>query len=247
MKKLGIIGGTAWASTVDYYAAICRLSEAHFRDLQVEGIPPTPEMAIESLDHRTAVSYIGTIGDERSWARFDGYHRDALLRLAASGAQVALLASNTPHYRFGAITSGVPIPVVNIFEATAAECARTGADDVLILGTALTMETNALGDALMRRGIASFVPERSERAKVLDVIERLQRLAFDQTAQDIHAIAAAAFVRRPSHRRAICLACTELPLAFGERRFEKTFQNGDYRCINSSAIHAAAAFQEVLG
>jgi aspartate/glutamate racemase len=29
MKKIGIVGGTAWLSTVDYYATICELSERH--------------------------------------------------------------------------------------------------------------------------------------------------------------------------------------------------------------------------
>jgi hypothetical protein len=27
MKKIGIVGGVAWLSTVDYYSGICRLSE----------------------------------------------------------------------------------------------------------------------------------------------------------------------------------------------------------------------------
>jgi aspartate racemase len=57
-----------------------------------------------------AVSYLGSGGDEVSWTRFDEYHRTALLRLAASGADFALIASNTPHHRFdtSSVVSGFP-------------------------------------------------------------------------------------------------------------------------------------------
>jgi aspartate racemase len=88
MKKIGIVGGVAWLSTVDYYSEICRRS-----------VPSTPEMSLESLDLNKVVSYLGIDGDEESW-QFDDYHRAALQRLEASGAEFAVMASNTPHHRF---------------------------------------------------------------------------------------------------------------------------------------------------
>jgi len=134
MKKIGIVGGVAWASTVEYYSEICRRCE--------ELSPPaTPEISIESLDLGKAVSYIGNDAHEESWSQFDEYHRAALKRLEASGAAFALIASNTPHHRLEAIVRGVAIPVVSIFEAVAKESARIEAKQVLILGTALTMSS----------------------------------------------------------------------------------------------------------
>jgi len=59
MTKIGIIGGTASISTAEYYSMICRLSESYHRRQGVTGVIPTPEMAIESLDLRTALSYLG--------------------------------------------------------------------------------------------------------------------------------------------------------------------------------------------
>ncbi len=49
MKKIGIVGGTAWLSTVDYYTAICRMSEQFHAAQNRKGPLPTPEMSIESL------------------------------------------------------------------------------------------------------------------------------------------------------------------------------------------------------
>jgi len=45
---------------------ICRLSESYHRRQGVTGVLPTPEMAIESLDLRTALSYLGEIGNAPS-------------------------------------------------------------------------------------------------------------------------------------------------------------------------------------
>jgi aspartate racemase len=100
MKKIGIVGGVAWLSTVDYYAEICRRSERWNVERGSPGVPSTPEMSIESLDLNKAVSYLGVDGDEESWSQFDDYHRAALRRLEASGVEFALMASNTPHDRF---------------------------------------------------------------------------------------------------------------------------------------------------
>jgi hypothetical protein len=78
VKKIGIVGGLAWPSTVQYYSELCRRSEQwHLqRNLPLQ----TPEIAIESLNLAKAFSYIGSDGDEASWARFDAYHRTALER-----------------------------------------------------------------------------------------------------------------------------------------------------------------------
>ncbi|HEX3685416.1 MAG TPA: hypothetical protein VHU83_22975 [Bryobacteraceae bacterium] len=95
MKKIGIVGGVAWPSTVDYYTAICQRSEQRHLVNHLQGAPSTPEMTIECLNLSKAVSYLGIDGDEESWSQFDDYHRAALRRLEASGAEFALMASNT--------------------------------------------------------------------------------------------------------------------------------------------------------
>ena len=61
MKKIGIVGGLAWPSTVEYYAGLCRRTEQWHME---RGLPPqAPEMAIESVNLAKAFSYIGTDGD----------------------------------------------------------------------------------------------------------------------------------------------------------------------------------------
>ena len=175
MKKIGIVGGVAWLSTVDYYTEICRRSERWHVARNLPGVPSTPEMSIESLDHNKAVSYLGIDGDEESWSRFDDYHRTALQRLEASGVDFALMASNTPHDRYASIVRGIGIPVTNIFEAVAKESARMGASEVLILGTATTMRSARFREEFAKYGVVGAGPrDESARATMAELITELQ-------------------------------------------------------------------------
>lgn len=224
MKKIGIVGGVSWLSTVEYYSEIFRRCA-----------PATPEISIESLDHNKAVAYLGREGDEESWARFDEYHRAALVRLKASGADFALIASNTPHDRLDSILNGVRIPVLSIFAEAAKECARIDASEVLILGTAVTMRSRGLRAAFAREKIDAVAPDETSRARTIELTEDLQSSRFDRAAERLTAIAQA------SGRRAVCLACTELPLALPRLKSQPSCRIDGVTYINSTVVHAIAA------
>jgi aspartate racemase len=235
MKKIGIVGGVAWASTVEYYSEICRRCE--------EFSPPsTPEISIESLDLGKAVSYIGAFAHEESWLQFDEYHRAALQRLAASGAAFALIASNTPHHRLESIVRGVTIPVVSIFEAVAKESARIGAKQVLILGTALTMSSQVFRNEFAKYGIDAAGPnDEGTRSLTIALIKDLQQGKLEGAADQIERIA------KSSHRSVVCLACTELPLAFSREKRLPTFESDGVLYINSTIAHVNAALNFARG
>ena len=232
MKKIGLVGGIAWPSTVDYYGGLYRLAEtAH----------ALPEMSIESLDHERAVAYLGRDGNEASWARFEAYHHEALLRLERSGAEVAAIASNTSHIRFPEITAGIRIPVINIFDALAAECVRLGEKEVLILGTAATMTSTRLPAVFASRGIRAAGPEdEALRALTVQLSKELQH-GVDNAA----ALRLADIVRRHAAARPtglVCLACTELPLAFPGSGALTLLESEGIRYLNSSTVHVHAIF-----
>ncbi len=248
MKKIGIVGGVGWRSTLDYYKGICRLSEEWHGAVNAGELATTPEMSIESLDLRTAVSYLGNDIVEESWIRFDEYHRVALQRLEASGAEFALIASNTPHHRLASITSGMNLPVISIYDAVAAECARMGAGEVLILGTSLTMSSLRLREEFANRGVLAFSPPYEEmRNTVLRVILELQTGEVADHAQELTKIAEVSFRARSHTQPLVCLVCTELPLAFPEQQAMTTFERDGIFYFNSSAIHIRAAFRLSAG
>jgi aspartate racemase len=242
MKKIGIVGGVAWPSTVDYYAEICRRSEQRHLRNHFPGPPSTPEMTIESLNLSKTVSYLGVDGDEESWSQFDEYHRAALRRLESCGADFALMASNTPHHRYETIVRGVGIPVIDMFEVVAKESARIGAMQVVILGTALTMGSQRFHDAFARHGITAAGPEdETARSMTIQLIADLQRGKLEGAA-DLGMIAKLATEQQIGGRPVVCLACTELPLAFPHRKAFPWFEADGILYINTTIVHAGAAF-----
>lgn len=230
MKKIGIVGGVAWQSTVVYYSELCRRAEA---------LGLRCEIAIESLDLQTAITYLGRDGNEQSWAGFDEYHRRALQRLEASGAELAAMASNTPHHRLESIVRGVGIPVVSIVDAAAAEAARIGARQVLILGTEITMSSPKFREAYARHGIDAAGPvDEAARSAIAGSIDDLQHGRTAGAAERLGAIAKA------SGRRVIALACTELPLAFAGFQTLATFEADGVQYINTTVAHIDAVFAD---
>lgn len=247
MRKLGIVGGVAWPSTIDYYKVISRLSLAHHKGKSITGPPPMPEISIESLNMNKSFGLRGgVIDDDASWSRFDEYFRQALQRLEVSGAALAIIASNTPHNRFDAITRGIKISVLSIFDAVAIECARLGVTEMLILGTAPTMDSPIFPQVLARHGVTAFAPGSTEvRAKVITLISELYEERNEDAAARIEAIVDASYPNAGA-LRAVCLACTELPLAFPQMENQPEFVLGDIRYLNTTIIHAKAAFSALL-
>lgn len=250
MKKIGIVGGVAWASTVEIYQALCKLAQARAhateQGLGPTGAPQMPEFSIESLNIARSQGLRGVEGDEASWAGFDAYFRAALLRLQASGADFALIASNTPHNRFEAITAGLSLPVLNLFELVAVQAETMGLRRLLILGTEPTLQGRALPAALARRGIEACVPAvgSAGRAALVPLILGLQAQAQAEAATaQIRALALQALGDTAlAPDTAVCLACTELPLAFPAHLEASAFEAAGLRYLNTTRILAHAAF-----
>lgn len=248
MKKIGIVGGIAWPSTVEYYAGLCRLAEHRHLAQGGTGVAPMPRIAIESLDLRDVLAAIGDDDDEASWIDFDALHRDALLRLQAGGADIAVIASNTPHHRFASITRAVRMPVPSILDAAARACREHDARHVLILGTQTTMRSQAFHTAFASHGIEAFAPaDLADRRRIAGIIEALQRECIEGATARIEDIVAKSLSQAGNHRVAVYLGCTELPLAFPEFHAQPQFECHGLRYLNSTALHIQAAFEYALG
>lgn len=247
MKKIGIVGGVAWLSTIEYYRTICQLSERHHRGQTYKGSPSMPEFAIESVNMNRSYSLRGRPGDESSWREFDAYFNAALRRLETSGADFAIIASNTPHNRFEPITRGIGIPVLSIFEVVAAECLKLGVSRMLILGTEPTMDSPVFPNVLKSHGIVAAPPQNIEDKNLtIQLISQLQSGHIGNSAARIHAIGARAFAGEPDSKKVVCLACTELPLAFPAFADLPSFEVGEVLYINTTIVHAQAAFRHAL-
>lgn len=243
MKKIGIVGGMAWTSTVDYYSGICRRCEQRQQARNPGVLAQMPEIAIESLDLKTAFSYLGKDDNPQSWARFDEYHRSALKRLEASAADFAVMAANSPHHRFDTITQRIKIPVINLLDVVAKAGSQLEAREILILGTALAMRSSKFREAFTKYGIDAAGPvDESVRAATVALVTDLQLGNLKDSADKVEKLARACFGERQSTGRAVHLACTELLLAFPDQKDSGTFEHNGILYLNSTALHIDAAF-----
>ncbi len=243
MKKIGIVGGVGWQSTTEYYSELCRRSEQWHLARNSRDVPTMPEISIESLDLAKAISYLGSDDDEQSWSQFDDYHRCALKRLETNEADFALMASNTPHHRFEAIVRSIRIPVISILDEMAKESARIEARQVLLLGTALTMRSSKFRETFAKYGIDASGPrDETLRAMTAELITDLQLGKLERAAQRVVNVARVSLETQFGDRPAVCLACTELPLAFAGMKQLPTFEYDGIVFINASAVHINAAF-----
>lgn len=242
MTKIGLVGGIAWRSTADYYAGICQLAEERHRSQGKEGAIAIPHISIESLDLAKAIALLGDAEMHGCWEAFDAYHRDALRRLEVSGADFALIASNTPHHRFDAIVEGVDIPVINIFETVARRAAAVDFRELLILGTTLTMTSDQIRKAFDRHGVKVVCPPRWLFSRISKLIAALQRGEQRSAGFELAAVVVAASGSQSSSLKAVCLACTDFAIAFGNgpRQFSRTMNGITY--LDAAVAHIEDAF-----
>ncbi|WP_298937133.1 aspartate/glutamate racemase family protein [uncultured Ruegeria sp.] len=244
MKKIGILGGVGWASTVDYYRAIAEGASRHFAKCGHGSPLPIPQMTIESVVQAHTRALRGMAGDEDSWADFDAVFRAALLTLERAGCDFGIIASNTPHARLHAIRRGVTMPILSIFDATAKATAKTGAEKALVLGTSVTMEARNYADRLSVEGISAN--ERLPQPEIAKMQSMIDTDFYGGASENARGRLLAYCNRHATPGTAILLACTELPLAFPNHLDDPVFKAAGHLFVNPSAAHVAAALTEAL-
>jgi aspartate racemase len=226
--RIGIIGGLGPEATIEYYRIIVQRYK--------EETGRFPEISIDSLDMSTFACQLNKNVDEdvtTSWLL------DALQRLKRAGADVGLIASNTPHIVFDAVARRSPIPLISIVEETCREAERLSLKKLGLFGTRVTMQADFYQKNCARRGIMVMVPTLEEQDYIHEklVNEVMLNKIIDTTRQHLLAI-----IQRMIDRGAIdgiILGCTELPLILTRDAFGIPF-------LNTTRIHAESVVQYCL-
>jgi aspartate racemase len=79
------------------------------------------------------------------------------------------------------------------------------------------------------------------RAAIIGLIAELQRGERESAGETLGSTAKGSFEEQFAGRPVVCLACTELPLAFPERKTLPVFEVDGVVYVNASAIHIGAA------
>jgi aspartate racemase len=228
LRKLGIIGGTGWASTGLYYEHINRGIGQRLGGLH------SARVVIDSLDFGEYAE-LEHAGD---WDAAAQMNIDAAHRLIAAGAEGVLMACNTSHKFYDKLAASVDVPVLHIADATAERIAADGRKRVAVLGTRFTMTEPFVRGRIEARGI-NLVPIEPEWIREVDRII-FQELAVGRVVRDSQRKLKTLITELAKQKtQAVVLACTELVLAVDVRA-------NVIPVYDTTALHARAAVDWML-
>ncbi len=230
MKTLGIIGGIAPESTIDYYRSIIAL----YRERTGDG--SYPPLLINSIDLTKMLGFISA-GD---LVGVTAYLTAEVIKVARAGADFGLLASNTPHIVFEEIQKQSPIPLISIVESTCRAVQALTLKKVGLFGTRFTMQGGFYQKVFSQRGITVSIPDLEEQDFIHDkyMNELVLGIFQDVTRQRFLAIADRLIEQEGI--QGLILGGTELPFILRDvvdRRIP---------FLDTTRIHVEAAVAEML-
>ncbi len=230
MKTLGIIGGIGPESTVEYYRTIISLSR------QRTGDGSYPPLLINSIDLKKEIEMVER--DDRAGLTL--YIAEEVERLARAGANIALIASNTPHIVFDEVAQRSALPLLSIVEAACAESKRRGLKRAALFGTRFTMIGSFYPKVFSRAGIELLVPDSDDQDFIHDkyMNELVEGKFLPETRRKLLRIVER--MRNEKGADSVLLAGTELPLILKEQ------SHRGIQLIDTMRVHAAAAVHEML-
>jgi aspartate racemase len=202
MKTLGIIGGIAPASTIEYYRLIISL----YRERKGDG--NYPQIIINSINLKKMLDLIGA----GKLAEVTEFMVDEVKKLVLAGADFGFMASNTPHIVFDEIQRQSAIPLISIVEAACAAVKKMGLNTVGLFGTRSTMQGRFYPEIFSKQGITIVVPDPDDLTYIHDkyMSELVNAVFLDETRNRMLAIAGK--LKQKSGIQALILGGTELPL-----------------------------------
>jgi aspartate racemase len=226
MKTLGLIGGTSWHSTIEYYRYINSLTEE-----RQEGPPQNPPLLMYSLN----VDLMRR-GD---WEEIDQAYLKIANNLQRAGADAILICANTPHKVYSFVAPQLEIPILHIADAIGKEAQRLGLEKLGWLGTLPTMQEDYIQQRLADRfDLQTQIPDRRNRVQVHRlIVEELTRGIFTEEAKKY--VIQEMEKMKQAGAEGIVLGCTELPLLLTQEDF-------DLPLLDTTRLHAQMAVDFIL-
>jgi aspartate racemase len=228
MKTIGMIGGTGWVSTLEYYRLINQETNRKLGGLN------SAKILLYSFNY----AEIDRLNQTEDHAGVYKLVLDAALKLKLASADFLVLCANTLHQYVDELEKSVGLKVVHIADATAKEINVKKLKKIGLLGTRFTMEMDFYTKRLNEAGIESFVPEKIDRDFIHYAImnELLKEDFREETKERFINI----INQLEQHgAEGIVLGCTEIPLLIKPEDIRLPI-------FNTLEIHASAIVEFAL-
>ena len=229
MKKLGLLGGTSWHSTIEYYKFINQYVNTHFGD---NTNPPLLVYTVnQALIHKYQI--------ENNWEGVAQILTEAAQSLEKAGAEMVMFCANTPHKVYENVTKEINIPVLHIADTTADEIKSRGLKKVCFLGTKYTMTEEFVTKRIADNGIEVITPEKDATIEKLHNIIQKELTYGNITSESKKYVIEVIQSMINRGAEGVVLGCTEFPLMIKE---------GDLQIpiFDTTEIHAKAGADYIL-
>ncbi len=168
MKRIGLLGGMSWESSVLYEELI----NTEVRERL--GGTNSADLIVRSYNFAT-IEALQVAGD---WERAAEILVEDAKLLEAAGAEVIALCTNTMHRVAESIEDAVDAQFVHICDAVSSAVVDREITNIGLLGTKFTMEQPFYSERLRAAGLEVIVPTEDER-------ELIHKIIYDELVQGV--------------------------------------------------------------
>ncbi|WP_340077366.1 aspartate/glutamate racemase family protein [Leptobacterium sp. I13] len=229
MKTIGLIGGTSWHSTIDYYRYINQMVNDSF------GNNTNPPLVMYNLNQQKVFE----LQKANDWDGIAAMLIGATKQLENAGAESVLFCANTPHKVYDMVVKGSNIPIIHIADKTGVAIKQKQLKKVGLIGTKYTME----GDFIKKRIAENYqvdviVPNAAAQSKLHEIIQKELTVGIFKDSTKQYVLSQIKMLQDQG-AEGIILGCTEFPLIIKEE--DLTIPS-----FNTTLLHAEAAVDFIL-
>ena len=229
-KVIGIIGGIAPPSTIDYYRKIISGFQEKGKTTQY------PSILINSIDMTRMLELVA----KKEYDALVDYISGEIQKLKDGGADFAAIASNTPHIVFEQLQKRSTIPLISIVDATVAHAKKLGRKKLGLFGTKSTMQSGFYQEGFSREGIEIITPSLEAQNYIHDkyMNEFVKGIFLAETKKKLIDITHEMI--KLNGIEGLVLGGTELPFVLKEQDFE------NFVLLNTTEIHVDSILEYAL-
>lgn len=224
MKLLGLIGGTSYHSTLEYYRTINKKVGEKL------GGGQNPELLLYSINM--------DIMRRQDKDEINKKYLEVAQALERAGAEALMICANTPHMAVEFVKSKIGIPFLHIADSVGEEAKRKDYKRLLLLGNRPTITIGFIKNYLANQhNLEVFTPdEKSIDRSHYFVSNELTRGIFSAEAKSFYKELINSYENKVD---AVILGCTELPILLKEEKANLPF-------ISTTDLHIQTAVDFIL-
>ncbi len=226
MKKIGLLGGMSWESSLLYYKIINEYSNSLLGGLNT----------VESILYTLNFEEIEKLQHQNRWDEAAKILIGGCKALESARADFIVICTNTMHKLLPKITKEISLPILHIAKATANAIKQDNIKKVLLLGTKFTMTEDFYKQVLIDEGIEVVIPNQKD-------IEIIHKIIYNELClgevKDASKREYLRIINSSSNIEGVILGCTEIGMLIQQ-------DDLDIRVYDTTIIHAKEAVREAL-